>query len=258
MFDEIKNKIFMVLPIIPLITNICWYFTQDAVITLSVHLGINLILLPFLISKVAGKNIYEILSYKGLLKNPLASDKKSNIFKIIFASIILFILAVFIVIFYFGLFPNLKSVTFLSAYFKIKWINYIYGLVVLVLVYFVATIEMKLFYGVIGTFLPDSILGYIIIALFQTSFWIAFSVVFFNKDALHIILFLVFAFAYYLLLYIVKEKDSYNEASIIHATSSIFFVCLCFVYVHLRVYSKANNGINVVLDNKGNLFNKLI
>ena len=252
---SMKVKIGLVMLLIPITVNLCWYYTQDALITLLFNLLFNLILIPIILGVILNKDLYDILTYKGLLD----SNSKSKLSKILFAVAFLSIFLMFILFFYLGLFPNLKKVILLSAYFKYKWINYLYFAAILVIVFFTAKIEMKLYYGVLGTIIPDNFIGYAMIVIFQTSMWICFSIIFLNQDKLDISIFLILTFCYYLILYIVKEKDNYKVSAYIHISCYLLFVFLIFVYAHLSEYKKlGGKGIGMDLNNKNNIINKLI
>lgn len=61
-----KAKILSILLINPILVNLAWYYTQDAIISLSVFLLLGLMLLPKLISSILKRDIYELLTYKGI------------------------------------------------------------------------------------------------------------------------------------------------------------------------------------------------
>ncbi len=250
-----KIKIGLVLMITPILVGLSWFYSQDAVVSLGVYLLVGLIGIPFVLDIVVGQNIYEVLKYKSLL----SSDSRSKTFLPLLIAAFGLTVGLAVVGVYFSLIPNFNLIVALGPYFyKYVWINYIYAAVVLVLLYFIIQIEMKLYYGVISTLLPDNVLGYLGIVLFQTSHWIGFAKVFFNHHEYFPCVFLGVMAIFYLILYIVKEQDNYRASTTIYQICAIVCYLLLVIYGILYKRSIFKKGVRFNLNNSNNVWNKII
>ena len=120
-------------------------------------------LLPTLISKLLNRDIYELLTYKGVTS---AFQTKRKLYSIMMIATLLLTISLNIIGVYFKKIPDFTSLMALSPYFSNEWVGYLYAFIVPMLLTGVIYLEMKFYYGVISVLLPDNIVGYLIIAIF--------------------------------------------------------------------------------------------
>lgn len=158
---------------------------------------------------------------------------------------------------YFKKIPDFSALIALSPYFSNEWVGYMYAFIVPMLLTGVIYLEMKFYYGVISVLLPDNVIGYLTIAVFQTSHWIAFGLKFFNNDSSVLYIFLILLIAFYVMIYAVKEESDYKSARNIYLLNVIVNYVLLVFFVFLQKRGKSK-GISFVLNNRQNFWNKLI
>ena len=248
-----KCKIQLLKLVCPVVSSLAWYYTQDALLSLAIHFGFNLILIPFLINKMLNKDIYDVLGFKTMIPETKSSQKTTVTIVLLVVTLLFNILGV-----YFGKIPKFSQMVNLGPYFSYKFLSYIYYLLVAGLMVLVINVEMKFYFGVLSIIEPDSILGYLSMGFFMACHWIGFGFAFLNDSTDYVCLvLLVILVLFYMGLYHVKETSSYKDARWVYLVVFGANYALLFLYGVLYNYKKVS-GVSVVVHNNKNIWNRII
>ena len=248
-----KCKIQLVKLLCPVVSSLAWYYTQDALISLSIHFLVNLILLPFLINKMLNKDIYDILGFKTMIPETKSKTKMH-----VTIGLLVLTLAFNIAGVYFGKIPNFRTIVNLGPMSSYRFLHYIYYLLVAGVMVLVINVEMKFYYGVLSVIESDSFWGYLSIGTFMAAHWVGFAFAFLNDNiGFPTYLFLVIMLIFYMGLYHVKETSSYKDARWVYLVVFGVNYGLLFVYGILYSYRKVS-GVTIATANPKNVWNKII
>lgn len=249
--DKLIASLIFLIP--PTAFNLSMHFLQDIVLTLAIHIFLVAWFVPFIIHKITGKDPTTLLTYKNLL----TSDKRGKKFNLITFVLLCVTVALNILTVWFGFASGFNSIVFPAPFFSSLWINYIY--LALTLVAFMVAIQMehKLYYGVVSTFLPDNMIGFLGIALYQTTHYIALAFILMNSDSFAGIL-IVLLFGLHLTLYILKEKETYKSSTLAHQIVALANLALLAVFVGLKYHGEFRKGVGLIIPAPKNFINRLI
>jgi len=237
----------------PAVFNFSIHFLQDIVLTLILYIVVGLWLTPIILKLIINKDPYTVLTYKNLL----SSDKRGKNFNLFTLVLLGITVALNIVGVWFGLLKGFDNLVMPAPFFNQIWLNYVYLALVLVNFMVAITIEHKLYYGVISTFVPDNVIGYLSVVLYQTSHYIAFAFVITSSDAYAGIL-LALLFVFFLGLYILKEKETYKSSTLSHQIVALVNLTLLAVFIALKYHGKFTKGIYLNLRNSNNVINRIM
>lgn len=119
------------------------------------------------------------------------------------------------------------------------------------------TLEHKLYYGVISTFLPDNFIGSLGIALFQTAHYIALAFLITGSDT-YAGLILLILFLMFFGLYALKEKETYKSSTLAHQIIALVNIMLVALFLILKHNGRYRKGISVTFYNSHNVINKFM
>ena len=236
----------------PAVFNLSIYFLKDIVVTLILYIIIGLWLTPILLKQIINKDPYVVLTYKNLF----SSDRGGKTFKSMTTVLLIVTLGLSIVAVWFRLLSGFDNIVLPAPLFSTVWLNYVYLLLVIVNFLVAISLEHKLYYGVVTTFLPDNVIGYLGIAMYQTLHYLALAFVMTTDDAFAGLLIALF-FLFFLSLYILKEKENYNSSALAHQVIALANLMLLAVFVGLKYNGKYSKGISVA-NSSDNIINKMI
>lgn len=237
----------------PAVFNLSMYFLQDIVITLILYIVLGLYVTPLILKMIINKDPYVVLTYKNLL----SSDKKGKNFNLITFLLLALTVTFLLIGVWFGLLSRFNHIILPAPLFHTTWLNYIYLALLIVNAMVAISLEHKLYYGVISTFLPDNVIGYVGIVLFQTLHYVTLAFIITTSDA-YAILLLVILFAMFLGLYMLKEKETYKSSTFAHQIVAFVNIALLAVFVGLKYHGKYHKGVGVTFNNTQNVINRIM